>query len=73
MPLGCSANDVDPDGDSLSIYDFDYLAVMGIDLTLNPDGSFTLIPDDQLWENGQCGETSGIPYAIFDRQDYDID
>ena len=70
---GVLGNDMDPDGDSLLIMDVDYLQ-MGIDLTLNPDGSFTLVTDDQQWtDNSDCGDTGMIAYIIFDRPGYGLE
>ena len=67
------ANDINPDKNSLTIMDVDYLAILGYDITLNPDGSFTLIPDDQWWVDNACGVTVWIPYIIFDRPGYSFE
>ncbi len=67
---GVLGNDMDPDGDSLFIMEVDYLGLMGIDLTLNPDGSFTLMTYDEEWANSECGDPGAIAYVIFDRPGY---
>ena len=64
---GVLANDTDPDGDSLVVMDLDYLAQMGIDLTLNPDGSFTFLVPNDLGIGGM------MPYFIFDRPGYGLE
>ena len=47
-PPGVLANDSDPDGDIVTIQKFDSTTAQGVEVILNPDGSFTYDPIDDF-------------------------
>ncbi len=58
--LGVLANDSDPDGDAITVDDFDAASVAGGTVTVDADGAFTYTPRAGYW-----GE-DGFDYTIAD-------
>lgn len=62
VPSGVLANDSDPDGDVITVDDFDAASEHGGIVEMNPDGSFTYTPAVGFW-----GE-DGFAYTLSDGQ-----
>jgi len=66
---GVLGNDSDPDGDPLSVVDFDALSTLGAAVSISPDGAFAYRPlGSVILQALQSGETAvdTFTYTISD-------